>query len=427
MVKTKNDEAWECLFEKLNIQKKIEESGSFIISSKQINDYREARLMTKFDHYSNQPKIFKDNNLSILPITRGDYIISGFDAYKQIKYNNLIPTFKDFPPDIETIDYNNLYSEASIINCAFITSMISDIIGENCMPTISGRMASTAFEFNIHNKIINNTMRVKVKNSQIEIDGGFESKNYFCIIEAKNYMTDDFIIRQLYYPYRLWKNKINKKIIPIFLAFSNNIFSFFIYEFPRVDDYNSIKLVEQKNYTLINQKINLNELKNLINSTPQMPESNIPFPQADTFERVIDLMFLLSNTKLSLEEISLNYSFDIRQAAYYCSALRYLGIAIKKSENGVTVYSLSEVGKEIVAADIKTRNSYLIKKIIEHTIFKNLLNYYLSNKKIPSKDYIIDEMKKNEIYNVSKNSSTLLRRAQTVQAWVNWVISLVEG
>ena len=76
----KNDAAWEKLFDKYNILTEIARNGQFVISAKQIGEFREARLMTKFDHKINLPKIFQLNNLSILPITRGDYIISSFSA-----------------------------------------------------------------------------------------------------------------------------------------------------------------------------------------------------------------------------------------------------------------------------------------------------------------------------------------------------------
>jgi hypothetical protein len=82
MSNTKNDAAWEQLFKIHDILSAIDKNGSFEISAAQINQLREARLMTKFDHKANLPRIFADNNLSILPITRGSYIISHFDTYK---------------------------------------------------------------------------------------------------------------------------------------------------------------------------------------------------------------------------------------------------------------------------------------------------------------------------------------------------------
>ncbi|MDR1766250.1 MAG: hypothetical protein LBR77_09250 [Lachnospiraceae bacterium] len=79
--KNRNDEAWEKLFEKYDIAERIAAHGRFEISASQIKEFREPRLMAKFDHTVNLPKIFSDNHLAILPITRGDYVVSHFDAY----------------------------------------------------------------------------------------------------------------------------------------------------------------------------------------------------------------------------------------------------------------------------------------------------------------------------------------------------------
>lgn len=55
---TKNDLAWEKLFDRYNILEQIESKGKFVISANQIKEEREPRLMTKFDHHINLPKIF---------------------------------------------------------------------------------------------------------------------------------------------------------------------------------------------------------------------------------------------------------------------------------------------------------------------------------------------------------------------------------
>jgi hypothetical protein len=108
-------------------------------------------------------------------------------------------------------------------------------------------MSTKSFDFNIINSFANKPYPIKVEKSQCEIDAGFESNKNFILIEAKNYAIDDFLIRQLYYPYRLWSKKITKKVIPVLMTYSNDIFSFFIYEFSKDEDYNSLKLREQKN------------------------------------------------------------------------------------------------------------------------------------------------------------------------------------
>ena len=81
-MRSQNDKAWEALFEKYEILSHIEMNGKYEISASRIKEYREPRLMAKFDHKINLPKIFSKNNLAILPISRGDYVISHFAAYQ---------------------------------------------------------------------------------------------------------------------------------------------------------------------------------------------------------------------------------------------------------------------------------------------------------------------------------------------------------
>ena len=84
-----NDTAWQALFDKYDILDEIQSSGQFVISANQIKEFREPRLMTKFDHKVNLPTVFADNGLAILPITRGDYVISSFSAYKEFEPRTL--------------------------------------------------------------------------------------------------------------------------------------------------------------------------------------------------------------------------------------------------------------------------------------------------------------------------------------------------
>ena len=48
--KTKNDVEWEKIFERYDILSHIYNEGAFLISADQIKEYREPRLMVKFDH-----------------------------------------------------------------------------------------------------------------------------------------------------------------------------------------------------------------------------------------------------------------------------------------------------------------------------------------------------------------------------------------
>lgn len=55
-----NDAAWEKLFDKYRILEEIGRKGCFPISAAQIKEFREPRLMTKFDHRVNLPAVFAE-------------------------------------------------------------------------------------------------------------------------------------------------------------------------------------------------------------------------------------------------------------------------------------------------------------------------------------------------------------------------------
>ncbi len=425
MNKTKNDLAWEKLFDKYNIMHEIENKGFFQIESKDINEFREARLATKFDHKSNLPKLFKDNNLSILPITRGSYIISSFEAYKEFIELNTEIIRISFPYYIESIDYENITSESIAINCAFVSGILSDFIQDDkLLPTVSGRMSSNEFSFYINNTNMNRDVVVTVSNSQIEIDGGYEGIDSLALIEAKNSISKDFLIRQLYYPFRLWNDKIVKRVIPIFMVYSNGIFTLYEYVFEDPQNYNSLVLVKQKNYTLIQDDINLNDIKDILYNINIVEEPKIPFPQADNMKRIINLCELLYNKEMTRDEIATTYDFDPRQTNYYADAGRYLGIIDKKKEDGDIVYFLTNEGKELFKVNLKKRQLKFVELILRHNVFNKALKEYFRLGQIPSKDSIVEIMKESDLYRVSSNS-TFYRRAQTIKSWINWILELI--
>lgn len=425
MSKGKNDIAWEILFNKYNIISEINEKGKFEITAKQINEVREARLMTKFDHKVNLPKIFADNKLSILPITRGSYIISKFEAYSKFEDTNSEIVRVQFPDYIESIDYENISSEAMAINCAYVSGIIHDFIeDEGLVPTVNGRMSSDLFSFNI--KSNNGDMNVEVKNSQIEIDGGYEGLKTLSLIEAKNSISDDFIIRQLYYPYRLWSNKVDKKVKPIFMVYSNGIYNLYEYEFKDKENYNSLVLVKQKNYTIENIDIEIKDIIDVLENTKIVDEPKIPFPQANNFNRVINLCELLYKNEMTKEEITVNYDFDPRQTNYYTDAGRYLGLIDKgHDEDGNILFQLSARGHHIMGLEYKERQLALVTQILMHKVFNETLKLHLQCGEMPDKQTIIQIMKNSSLYHVEADS-TYLRRSSTVIGWINWILGIVE-
>ena len=360
---TKNDDAWNELFEEESILKNIKRDGFYYISSKIINKKREARLMTKFDHQVQLPRIFKENNLSIQPVSRGNYIIGAFSSYFQFPEDRISPDIKyvELPSNIETLVSNYVSSESSAIMCSYLSGMLTDILGEEIIFTVFGRMSTGEFEYRIHDSRTSNSQDINVANAQCEIDGGFEGINKFAIIEAKCQSVDDFIIRQLYYPYRLWKSKLSKEVLPIFLSFSNNIFTFYVFSFPDLHQYDSIELESIHRYCIGQYEVEIADIRNILSNVEFIEQDNqTPFPQADKFERVIDLLDKLytytQDCPLTNEDITIEYAFDPRQTVYYVSAGVYLGL-IERVDGGNLGLHFDESGQRDYAAGSKKEKS----------------------------------------------------------------------
>lgn len=420
----KNDEAWRSLFDKYNILDAVERDGQFRISANQIREFREPRLMTKFDHRINLPEIFANNNLAILPVTRGDYIISSFAAYKKFAVPSAEVQRISIPSHIQSLIPQFLVSEAIALNCANVCGILNDFLEDEALvPTVSGRMSSGGFGFNIDTSF--GTKYVAVNNSQIEIDAAYEGINYLSLFEAKRDLSDDFLIRQLYYPFRVWKNRVTKPVKSIFLIFSNGVFNLYQYQFDDPQNYNSLRLVKQKNYVIATE-IGLSDVENLLNIVRIIEEPQIPFPQANSMSRIINLIELLSEKSMTRQDITAEYAFDQRQTSYYTDAGRYLGL-IDKSDDGDNniLFELSNRGRHIMTLEYKERQLAIVAQILKHRAFNETLKLHLRYGEMPSIDTIVQIMKQSHLYRV-ESDKTFRRRASTIVGWINWILNIVE-
>lgn len=424
--KNQNNTAWEVLFERYDILNQINLQGRFVISASQIREYREPRLMAKFDHHINLPQIFSENHLSILPISRGDYVISNFKTYQPFETLNSDITKTSLPDHIQSLDAHSIPSEARAINCAFASGMLSDFLEEdNLLSTVSGRMGSGSFSFDIQNIKTNATSNIEVNNSQIEIDAAFEGVESLSLLEAKIDISEDFLVRQLYYPFRVWRERVSKKVKPIFLVYSNSIFSLYEYEFQDPNSYNSLVLIKHKNYSIEDTNIEISDLQDVMNGAVIQKEPEIPFPQADCFQRVINICELLSTQVLSRENVTERYAFDIRQTNYYTDAARYLGLVEKQyDEQRKPIYYLSIQGKHIMGLPYKQRQLAFCNCILQHQAFFETFKLCMQTGILPERNIIVEIMKRSNLFKVSSNT-TFERRAYTVSSWLNWILGLI--
>jgi hypothetical protein len=190
------------------------------------------------------------------------------------------------------------------------------------------------------------------------------------------------------------------------------------------DEY--VSLQQKKNDINSSEKIQSNEVIHIFHKTTLITEpNNVPFPQADKFERVVDLLSLLAiKDYLTAEEIAENYQFEVRQAQYYAAAGRYLRLINKDSDvAGKVTFSLTDEGKYIVNNQYKAKFLSLVKKILQHEVFYKVFESTLQMRMIPSNEVIIEIM---STTNLTMSDSTMKRRASTVRGWIEWIWSKID-
>ncbi len=252
-----NNSSWKKIFYDIGGDGHDFSQGPLYVNAKEIKkscqafektSEKEVRILCKQDTRESRPEIFKEKNLFLLPVKNGSYAIIKGEGYidmpsigsETVVYNSKL-TF-----DLETSKVGD--SEMQHLDFAYASSLIRTFMSDDSLLlTIRGRKYTPAFSFHVGKQVIN------VAKVQTEVDAGYEGKDKVVLIEAKNSLTKNTIIRQLYYPYKQWQLKTNKKIYTLFFEKSkgNNIYSIWKFEFTDPDDYNSIKLVESRKFKIL--------------------------------------------------------------------------------------------------------------------------------------------------------------------------------
>lgn len=418
-----NERAWNQLFDSRPLLKQVESQGFADVTAEEMRRFREPRLMAKIDHASNRPKIFRENDLSIFSISNSAYRIGPFDLFQNLPdWLSQKPVTKIVPisNELQTLDAEKITSENAVLYSVLSSEIINDFCGESVQPTVSGRMRTGNFSFNIDNKILGKQF-VNVDRTQIEIDAGLEGKESFYLLEIKNHLSSDFNRRQLFFPLVYWSAKIRKPIRTIFLTYSNDTFDVYEYLWPDMEYLSSCQLVSWKKYafeTRKNSETSIYELALIDEDLGTRIVSPVPFPQADNFERVIDLVSLLIDSPKTTEELTLYYDFDPRQSDYYFNAARFLGLA-ELDQNKLR--RATSLAFEIY--NLPPRKKYFeIGKLLLR--FASVRKTYLFSKSSSGGLDPLSVMKivkdSGEASGITEDS-TLKRRSQTVSAWANWL------
>ena len=250
-----NHTPWNLIFKKYSIDKHNFEKEPFVITAKQIKEAtkhftrtteREVRVLCKQDRREDRPEVFQEKGLFILPIKNGIYTIIKGEGYVDIpeitKKKKIYNSSLDFQLDTSMVGN----SEMQHLDFAYASSLIRIFMKDDSLVlTIRGRKYTSAFDFNVGKQ------KIEVKSVQTEVDAGYEGKNQVVLIEAKNSVSKNTIIRQLYYPFRQWQSYTDKKVNTLFFEKQDNEFLLWEFGFKDIKNYNSIYLIKSQRYEII--------------------------------------------------------------------------------------------------------------------------------------------------------------------------------
>lgn len=395
----------------------LERRGYFYIGARELEQLsgRQPRLMAKHDFSTSRPWIFQRLRLGIVPVSRSEYLVGRFNLYERFPetQRSEVRTL-ELPAGLDTLSLEAVSSEAVALNGASASGMLEDFLG--CAPlqaTVAGRMSTHGLKVRLPDLGVD----VAVDRAQMEIDGGFESLEHLVLVEAKNHLSEDFNIRQLYFPYRRFQQRLAKDVVPVYLVYSNGIFHLYRYEFRDPADFRSISLVDSARYALSSSHLDAQAALDIVRAVAPEPEPAVPFPQANSFERVVNLLELIALQPLSKAEITQRYDFDPRQTDYYANAARYLGLA----EPVEDTWEPTERGRRVIEQPQRdARNGALIRALAARRVFREVLELSLARGAVASTAEICAAMD-----GLGLSLATSRRRASTVARWAQWVLDTV--
>jgi hypothetical protein len=419
------ESAWELILASKDISESLSKYGYVEIQATELKSIsgHEPRILAKMDFSAQRPQCFIESNLNILPIENGRYRIGNFNIFRRIDSVKEDPIFISSPIMFESVA-NATTSEGIALRKAEISTMIDLFSGEHVVHTFSGRERSPNFDFKVRN-YDETVSEININGVQIEVDGGFEGENAIYIFEVKNLMAEDFNMRQLYFPFRTYMAKSRKPIRCIYLIHAHEVFSFFEYKFNDPLNMSSIELVKSQSYYLKDPVVELEEIMTYAESPAWLPDSNIPFPQADLLSAVIEIVELAGSTGATADELREKFDFSPRQleigGGYYPNAAKYLGLAQAENDHGELKLKATEVFQAASKRGTSAVTALVVSRISQIPGVKGILNIWVSENRIANLGEVVNEMHASEHFK-SLGDSTKRRRAQTIRAWCIWVI-----
>ena len=135
-------------------------------------------------------------------------------------------------------------------------------------------------------------------------------------------------------------------------------------------------------------------------------------PQANDLNKVIGLVFKVSEGFNNYQKIADQLEFTERQSSYYREAAEALGLVV--AETGT--YELTDVGRRFVSMDTEQRNIFFLELLFDFHLVQAATDMLKKKGTLlkPDIEKIIEK-------NSSLSGTTIGRRADSLVAWFRWI------
>ena len=352
----------------------------------------------------------------VLPKSREEWMLVHGRGY----YQNLgdpgepKPFPSRLPIKLTTLSYGR--SESGYLKHAFHAGLIAEFshADSQLFDTVSGKYGVPDFQFRVDGSP---ELRPQ-QGTQMEIDQGYENTTDVLLFEAKVGAQTDFLIRQLYYPFRshldFQAKTGHKKVRPFFLVADDVEDTYTLWEFKWSDsgDYETIGIEDGRppsRYRIIEAEVAPDEYTNI----PR--DRSIPEIQANDLDKVTAFPFLIPqgiDTAKKWVDYQ-GWSKWPRQGNYYGSAAAALGLV--NSEDGRFV--LTDEGRRFVTLSPQERDKLTAERLLKVPTINRV--FLLAHEKGP--EGVTDADISRVIAETQGLSGTTpRRRASTVRAWFKW-------
>ena len=379
----------------------------------------ELRLMAKMDSSADVPAALRRHGYFLLPIKNGEYLLvrgNGFHALENLpEPPTVFRPQLDF--DLMTLSVGD--SEMQHLDYCYNIGLFEKFAGVTGLrQTIRGRKRMPSIEFSVGS---HGPIRVQA-GVQIEVDSGCEGRQDIVLIEGKGGQPADFIVRQLFYPYRKWQYEIpQKRIRPWFFCSheiaGRRLYRFWEYTFADDAQYQSLTLYRGEAFFVEPRRARLTVAELLRAHAARRADARLwDVPQADSFWRVAEMPLLVEQGINTSSKVAAHYGFDPRQSSYYRQATEFLGlVALERKTN---LYRLTDLGREYVNRSADERRELLAGLLAQFPPMRATLELSAkSGKRGVGRGEIAALIARRSAI----GKSTPTRRAATLLAWLRWL------